>query len=399
MQIRFILNACFLAVASYSSGEQISQSKYEDNLVKNLGSIDLEGLPRVELVLDDLWSRIFGYAFSIRHVVKEDSRGRGYSSWEFTGLQTYLVYSGRDSLEWKPLWGEEMIFEKIGSGKVFRADHGVEVRFQGGNNYRIREPNGFASIYQDGELIRYEHPFWGNLECDMDGPWLLRAQWEDGKELIRVLYSGTGRPTKMEFSKKVYRFQWAGEVQLSSFENDDGKVTDFEYENQMLRSIKDPSNGVDRKFEWGANRNFGKGNSRWVHPVYLKHDGDSSYDYSISRKGYRISRRVSGTRLEILTYFNPDLNRVEQRMHDESILYELENSMDGNRRLVTVMDSSGNVLADYGRNLFDESAQGVNERGSVEKAVPSVFKDKYLWYILGGFLNVSLFGLVLWRYR
>jgi YD repeat-containing protein len=166
--------------------------------------------------------------------------------------------------------------------------------------------------------------------------------------------------------QEAQRFQWNAAGQLISWQRCDKSVVAFNYRDGLLSEVAE-AGGAPQHFAWAKNSGYGRGDSRWDVPVHLASDEHSDYIYSMSSKGFILSRRDRITRIMTTTIYNPRRRQLEQQVGNASIIVTFRRGpTSGNTGLESVVSGSGEILEEFS---YDEKGQliGMKRKGEPDR--------------------------------
>ena len=329
----------------------------------NMGGMQLDGLPKLSYPIEESNDlQQIGLRLELVHHVEVDAYGRPRSRWRLTGLRSSLSPGDRGTLIWRSLNGHAVEFavESIGH-RLTPAKGGVwHIRKTTPRDYEIRALDGHSWRYERGLLVRAVYPAFGELSFTTLGSQVrsIRRAEESLKEpLLEVNFSANARPASLRIgSNSANTYHWNNDGLLTSWERSSGGTVAFGHQDRILSEISELDR-PPRHFTWGENPGYGRGDSRWRHPIHLQSDGEDRYKYTLSSRGYVIHRKQVSTGAESTTIFNPRRLRLEQRTGGEAFIVTFQRGSDGVTKLERIENGEGEILEEY---LYDKSGQLVN---------------------------------------
>ena len=328
-----------------------------------MGGIRSDGLPNLRYPIGESNGLLqTGLRPELVHHIELDAYGRPLSRWRITGLQSSISPGDRGTLIWRSLNGHAVEFagESIGHRLVPAQGGTWHIRKTPPGDYEIRTLDGHSWRYEGGLLVQAVYPELGELSFSTLGAKVrsIRRVEEPLKEpLLEVHYDANARPVSLRIgSGEVNAFHWNDEGLLTSWERSAGGAIAFAYENRVLSEISEPDGSL-RHFTWAENPGYGRGDSRWRHPIHLQSDGESRYRFTLSSKGYVIHRRQVSTGVESTTIFNPRRLRLVQRAGGEEFTVTFRGGDRGAVKLERIENGDSEILEEY---LYDKNGQLVN---------------------------------------
>lgn len=338
------------------------------------GMMNFDGTLRLNLLLggSDVLEQL-GIRCELRHSIGVDAQGKARTVWRILGLQSSLVPTGRDQLRWRPPAAESVDFDRAKIGRALSGAGSTrwlirEMAF--GGEYEIRSADGRVWRYRQGVLVGLEHPSLGRFSLVTQGAWVcevrLREDSTGGIPLLSACYDEAGRVRSCIFgSEQPHRFEWDASGQLLSWQRADGVVVHFTYSEGLLAGLTE-SGKPPHRFAWANNPGHQRGDSRWAAPVHLAADGENTYDYGLTSKGFVLHRRESSTEFETRTVFNPRLRRMEQRQKGGTIRAIFRGDRASAVMLERIETGAGEILEAY---RYDQQGKlvGVTRKGEPER--------------------------------
>jgi len=349
-------------------------SRQWPELEKAMGNVNMNGVLRLSYPLGEGKAlQTLGLHCSLEHTIEVDGRGCVRSRWLITGLKTLLAPSDRQHLLWQPLFGPPVSFmrSKIGhSLNEAGASHWL-IREAALNVYEIKALDGRSWRYEAGVLTSVEHPALGILKvvmrggllCELratdaasDAPAWLAAKYDQAGRLESITLAGVG----------THSFVWDSNGQLLTWKRAAGGQVEFEYQQGLISSIKEPDKDVKR-YSWAENPGHERGDSRWRWPVHLASDEAHAYRYELSHKGFVLSCSDNASGRETVSIFNPRLHRLVQRRNGETIIVTFHGSSGNTSALQRIENDQGEILEDY---QYDERGLlvGVKRKGELDRS-------------------------------
>jgi len=347
----------FSVVVLRAEGETSPTTRWTE-IEERMGEIQLDGSLNYRRSLGNSEAlALLGLHLGMEHVVDVDEAGRGRSGWRFLGLQTSLAPSGRERLRWKALMGPTVDFARAEIGAAFsqagRSRTGqwlIRTTVEGG--HEIHSPEGISWRYEAGRLVEIAHPVLGRLRVSTQGAWVTRIERSEGADgagfLLEAVYSDEGHLLKLQVGGQAgQEFIWS-EGQLLAWRNAAGETLNWRYSDGLLAQISGPGQAA-REIRWRENKGFGRGDSRWALPVHLAAVDDVNYSYTLTNRGFVLTRETSaesGVRV-VKTRFNPLRYRLEQWANGESLMVRFRKRSPGRGAVERIETASGEVLEEY----------------------------------------------------
>lgn len=331
------------------------QSRYWENIRDAFGAIGLSGTLEANYLLSQSTSlSSIGLDVLLEHAIELDPTGNPRSRWGLCGIYSCVVPTDRGSVCWKMLDGRTLVFDKRKIGRAYGC--------LSDPNWKVRELED--GVYQfksiEGEVIQYEHGVLVGMDVPAIGPLHLRSiggavhsiERSNGDLWLQVEYDPAGNPIAVFFdSRIVHTFEWDAEGFLRKWQRPDGSVVSFSYDNGLLSEITD-GNKSPKHVTWAENPGWRRGDSAWLAPVHVTSDGDWTYDYRFSSRGFVIEAKSREASVISRTIFNPADHRLEQTCgNDRYIVTFRPNAYTGT--LESIRNGAGDVL-----EAFSYDAEG-----------------------------------------
>jgi len=323
-----------------------------------MGEMQLDGSLKYRFSLGESEAlRLLGIRLGVEHIITTDESGGARSGWQFSGLQTSLVPSGREQLRWKSPMGGVVDFEWAKIGAAFFQARGAGaaqwlIRKTGKFAYEIHSPEGASWHYEAGRLAKIKHPALGELQVSTQGAWITRIERREvpgrASILLEAAYSDEGHLLNLRIGEQMEQeFTWDG-AELVAWRNAQGECVGWSYTDGLLSQIVEPSRPV-REIRWRENKGFGRGDSRWLLPVHLASVGGEYYDYQLTSRGFVLTRETSaeGVVRVVKTRFNPLRYRLEQWGNGEALMVIFRKSSPGRGAVERIETAHGEVLEEY----------------------------------------------------
>lgn len=313
-----------------------------------------------------------GWHIELRHGIEVDAQGKARTVWRMLGLQSSLVPTGRGQLRWIPPGMESVDFAREKIGRAFSGASSTRwlIRETALAEHEIRSADGRVWRYRQGMLVGLEHPALGRFSLVTQGAWIREVRYGEastvGLPLLAARYGEAGRIRSCTFgSGQPHRFEWNDSGELLSWQRANGDVVRFTYGEGLLVALAE-SGKPPRRFGWANNPEHQRGDSRWVAPVHLASDGEYTYDYRLTTKGFVIHRKGASSDFETMTVFNPRLRRVEQRQNGETLRATFRRGRAGATTLERIETCAGEVLEAY---RYDPQGKliGLTRKGEPER--------------------------------
>jgi len=225
--------------------------------------------------------------------------GKPCSAWIFRGINTYLIPSGRDALQWQPLAGSPVQFNLKNMHEDFPSSWNgfCVIRRAGWQQYEIKIHDGTIWKYRNGVLAEIDINDLGKVQVECKGTFItsLRLKGESLAE-VQVVYDDEMQPVQvLKAGQPVGDFRWDSSGRLRSWTDLSRHTLEFEYdENDLLSGMRYPT--VDPvKIAWRENKNWQRGDSKWPLPMHLAQFKDELFEMTLQNRGYviKISSRTN----------------------------------------------------------------------------------------------------------
>lgn len=282
---------------------------------EGLGSVNLDGTPRIECVLtNDVVLSALDLRVVMRTVVSTDAFGKAQSSWQSTGLNTFLAPLAHDSLVWHTLAGTKVYFRtnlitrRFTNGGV--AGHWIKKT--GERDYLIADPFGRTWKYKGGLLESISHPLFGTFDVMTRGANILSVRKKGGDALLlSAIYDEDGHLLSLETEQgNTASLAWTQNV-LRSIGSRIGLTVRYGYNDGLITAVK-KGNAAPIRIEWTI-RSKGLSYSRDAAPAQIAAYANERFRITYDQSGMIIDRFDSTSRCLSRTIVNPKMGVVTQK--------------------------------------------------------------------------------------
>ena len=260
-----------------------------ERILGNMGSIGLNGLPRLSFEIVDPPDAgelaTLGFRFQLTHQAKLRHGRTAKTEWSLSGLRTCAHIDPQGDVTWLTPSGHTIRFR--------RSDDG----YASGNS------NAAVTVSPDGSMIeitqfstkwRYRNGFLesisnqsDNYSVTTDRETIISISKKIPNSeilLLKCAYSKQGNLEEMEFSGgKKYRLHWSANHDLLAIDGPEGRRFDFEYANSLL-TCWTQANGPRNELKW-QHLDYVRETAFQIPPVLLREDASYSYEYKLDMFG------------------------------------------------------------------------------------------------------------------
>jgi hypothetical protein len=255
-----------------------------DDIAKNLGGIDFNGLPRLSFNLADR-SDIgeladLGFAFALTHRARLHHGRTARTEWIIPCLQTCAYIDADGGVTWLTTRGQMVRFPKNEHGyaasnnganvKVMPEHNMMEITTQTLTRWRYR--NGFLESFDN---LRGRYTVTTNHGAIL---FISKTTIDRDIPLLKCVYSKRGDLEELEFAgSKKYRLQWSVDHCLMAIDGPAGRRFDFEYANSLLTCWTEADGSRNELKWWHLDQVREAAFQR--PPVRLREDARFTYDW------------------------------------------------------------------------------------------------------------------------
>ncbi len=338
-----------------------------------MASIGLDGTLKLSFPLVEIDGEHIGLRCVLEHRIELDAWGHAHSRWRFTGLESSLVPEGRDNLCWKPAGAGAVRFEraKIAPFPRITSSSPWLIRESGADAYEISSSDSCTWSYAQGLLVSASHPAVGEFRFETQGGRIRRVLLPDGADpaqvLLQVDYNPVMQVTRLVTGSTIlHTFEWDQLGHLVAWRRADGSEVGFKYRDSLLVEMREPGKPA-ANFQWQANPDADRGDSRWPAPVHLAADQANDYSIDLAAAGIVIEVRCRATGKSTTTILNPLRQRVEQRASADTLVVTLHKGATAPGAIERVEDGRGVTLEDYRYNARAQLT-GATRLGETEQS-------------------------------
>jgi len=281
-RIIVFLIVCRLACASAVSAAGL------DDILGNLGCIDIHGLPRLSLEIADQYDvgelAALGFEFKLRlTTVLRQGRTAG-TEWSLPGLQTYARIDAQGDVIWLTTSGQTVRFRKKGSGYA-GGKNGETVKVTPeSNTIEITTPASVKWRYRNGFLESIDYRKNTYPVTTDRGTILSISKKILNREipLLKCAYSARNGLEELEFyGGRKCRLLWSAEHNLTAVDDPKGRRFDFEYDDSLL-TCWTKANGPRNELKW-LHLDYVRETAFQTPPVLLREDASHVYSWDKGR--------------------------------------------------------------------------------------------------------------------
>ena len=256
-----------------------------EQMVRNLGNVDLWGLPGLRFDLGTTAElRRLGFEFIVTHNVTP-SHDRGVrSAWKITGLRTCIWQDKNGNLIWSRPNGQELVFLKKNAYK--NPASGWSAQIAANDKTRVKfssATSGQEWHYAKGWLDRISDPVAGTVVFSTDRETILNVTRQDKagneQQILKIEHDDSGNVTGLIFpAQRRNVLSWTENHCLAKIEGINCGLISFQYDDALLKSWH-ADNGDGNTYAWGIRNNPEKNISFVDPPIMLVEDKDFTYEY------------------------------------------------------------------------------------------------------------------------